>query len=139
MWCWQHVFDFETSRFKICYWNMFCECVIAIKIFFWTKILKNFNEFLSRNYANAMIICVWCFFEKIFSFFYFWNFENFWYWFFWFFEILRTKRHQIILFIVLILFQCIENQRIEKKTIVIRSRYRNVNFWIRVCVTHVWH
>ena len=108
--------------------------------FFWTKILKFFNEFLNKNYANAMIICVWCFLKVSFLSFILKILKIFWYWFLWIFWNLANKTQSCWFHLLYwYCFYALKINALKKKTIVIRSRYRSVNSWIRVYVTHVWH
>ena len=122
---------------KTCFANALLQWKI---FFFWTKILKILNEFLNKNYANAIIICVWCFLKKKILSFILRILKIFDIDFFDFFEILRTKRNHINFYLLYwYCFYALKINALKKKTIIIRSRYRNVNLWIRVYVTHIWH
>ena len=132
------ILKYHDSKFVIetCFANTLLQWKF---FFFWTKILKIFNEFLNKNYANAMIICVWYFLKIFENFFYFKNFEKFWYWFSWNFWNFANKTQSCWFYLLYwYCFYVLKINVLKKKTIIIRSRYWNVNSWIRVYVTHVW-
>ena len=84
--------------------------------FFWTEILKIFNEFLNKNYANAISICVWCFLKILFFSFTLKILKVFWYWFLWIFWNFANKTQSCWFYLLYwYCFLYIENQRIERE------------------------
>ena len=108
--------------------------------FFWTKILKIFNELLSKSYAGAMVICAWCFLKVFFLPFTLEILRVFWYWLLWIFWNFASKAQSC--WFHLLYWYCsyaLKTNALREETTVIRSRYRSANSWIRACVTHAWH
>ena len=108
--------------------------------FFWTKILEIFNELLSRSYADAMIICAWCFLKVPFLPFILEILEVFWYWLLWIFWNFANKAQSCWFHLLYwYCFYALKISALKEKTTIIRSSYRSASSWIRVYVTHAWH
>ena len=96
--------------------------------FFWTKIWKIFNEFLSKRYMNAKWYRTWYFLKIFFLSFVFEILRVFWYEFQWIFWNFTIKTFTCCFYLLhWYCFYALKINALKKKTTVIRSRYRTVN------------